>query len=69
MSRALIVIDVQESFRQDPGWETISNPGIVGPVKQLVDAARANGDLEYALAGRFATIRTVAELTGDAADT
>src|ERR1700728_3495344 len=45
MSRALIVIDVQESFRQDPGWETISNPGIVGPVKQLVDAARANGDL------------------------
>ena len=45
MSRALIVIDVQESFRQDPGWETISNPGIVGPVKQLVDSARANGDL------------------------
>jgi nicotinamidase-related amidase len=45
MSRALIVIDVQESFRQDPGWETISNPGIVGPVKQLVDAARANDDL------------------------
>jgi nicotinamidase-related amidase len=45
MSRALIVIDVQESFRQDPGWETISNPGIVGPVKQLVDATRANGDL------------------------
>lgn len=45
MRRALIVIDVQESFRQDPGWETISNPGIVGPVKRLVDAARANGDL------------------------
>ena len=45
MSRALIVIDVQESFRQDPGWETISNPGIVGPVQALVDAARANGDL------------------------
>jgi nicotinamidase-related amidase len=45
MSRALIVIDVQESFRQDPGWATISNPGIVGQVNQLVDAARANGDL------------------------
>ena len=29
MSRALIVINIQESFRQDPGWETISNPGIV----------------------------------------
>jgi nicotinamidase-related amidase len=45
MTRALIVIDVQESFRQDPGWETISNPGIVGQVNQLVDAARASGDL------------------------
>jgi nicotinamidase-related amidase len=45
MSRALIVIDVQESFRQDPGWATISNPGIVGQVNQLVDAARANDDL------------------------
>jgi len=45
MTRALIVIDVQESFRQHPGWATISNPGIVGQVNQLVDAARANGDL------------------------
>jgi nicotinamidase-related amidase len=45
MTRALIVIDVQESFRQDPGWATISNPGIVGQVNQLVDAARADGDL------------------------
>jgi nicotinamidase-related amidase len=45
MSRALIVIDVQESFRQDPGWATISNPGIVGQVNQLVDAARASDDL------------------------
>jgi nicotinamidase-related amidase len=45
MTRALIVIDVQESFRQHPGWATISNPGIVGQVNRLVDAARASGDL------------------------
>ena len=45
MTRALIVIDVQESFRRHPGWATISNPGIVGQVNQLVDAAGANGDL------------------------
>jgi len=36
MTRALLVIDVQESFRQ------------------------------YALAGRFATIATIAEVTGQA---
>jgi nicotinamidase-related amidase len=45
MTRALIVIDVQESFRQHPGWATISNPGIVGQVNQLAHAARASGDL------------------------
>jgi nicotinamidase-related amidase len=45
MSRALIVIDVQESFRQQPEWAAISNPGIVGQVDRLVRAARATGDL------------------------
>jgi len=45
MTRALIVIDVQESFRQHPGWATISNPGIVGQVTRLVEAARADRDL------------------------
>ncbi len=45
MSRALIVIDVQESFRELPGWETISNPGIVEPVNRLVEAARARDEL------------------------
>ncbi len=45
MSRALIVIDVQESFRQQPEWAAISNPGIVGQVSRLVEAARADGDL------------------------
>jgi nicotinamidase-related amidase len=45
MTRALLVIDVQESFRQRPLWAAISNPGIAGDVAQLVDGARASGDL------------------------
>jgi AraC-like DNA-binding protein len=45
VSGALIVIDVQESFRQQPMWAAISEPGIVGKVSQLVAAARDRGDL------------------------
>jgi nicotinamidase-related amidase len=45
MSRALIVIDVQESFRQQPRWAATSNPGIVGKVNVLADQARSRGDL------------------------
>ena len=45
MNKALIVIDVQESFRQQPMWAAISEPGIVGQVSRLVEAARARGDL------------------------
>jgi nicotinamidase-related amidase len=45
MSRALIVIDVQESFRQRPLWQAVSNPRIVDQVNRLVDAARTRGDL------------------------
>lgn len=45
MTSALIVLDVQESFRQRPTWAAVSNPDIVGRVNRLVDAARANGDL------------------------
>ena len=45
MTRALLVIDVQESFRQGPLWSAISNPGIAGDVGSLVDGVRANGDL------------------------
>lgn len=45
MNSALIVIDVQESFRQRPIWEAVSNPGIVGKVNRLVAAARERGDL------------------------
>ena len=44
-TRALIVIDVQESFRQLPDWSLISNPGIVKDVARLVTHARESGDL------------------------
>lgn len=45
MNAALLVIDVQESFRQRPLWRTVSNPAIVDQVNRLVDAARRQGDL------------------------
>jgi nicotinamidase-related amidase len=44
MRRALLVIDVQESFRQHPLWQVVSNPGIAGDVRDLVEARRAAGD-------------------------
>lgn len=45
MQRALVVIDVQESFRQRPLWQAVSNPDIADRVNTLVAAARADGDL------------------------
>lgn len=42
--RALLVIDLQESFRQLENWPAISDPGIVAKVSQLVDRARQVGD-------------------------
>jgi len=45
MTRALIVIDVQESFRVRPLWSETLNPGIAAPVNRLVDLARAARDL------------------------
>lgn len=45
MKRALIVIDVQESFRQRPNWAEVSNPDVVGQVNRLVDMTRDAGDL------------------------
>lgn len=45
MSRALIVIDVQESFRVRPLWADTLNPGVAEPVNRLVELARAAGDL------------------------
>ncbi|NNN29874.1 isochorismatase family protein [Streptomyces sp. S3(2020)] len=44
MTRALIVIDVQESFRARPLWETISDPKIADKVNRLVRLARQAGD-------------------------
>lgn len=45
MTRALIVIDVQESFRADPLWEAISDPEIADKAARLVRLARRAGDL------------------------
>jgi nicotinamidase-related amidase len=46
MSRtALIVIDVQESFRVRPNWQAVNNPDIAERVDRLVRAARDKGDL------------------------
>lgn len=42
---ALIVIDVQESFRARPNWSAVNHPDIADRVNLLVDAARAKGDL------------------------
>ena len=45
MTRALIVIDVQESFRRRESWAAVSQPDVVGQVNRLVDHARERGDL------------------------
>ncbi|GAA2477518.1 cysteine hydrolase family protein [Winogradskya humida] len=45
MTKALIVIDVQESFRARPSWKAVGNPDIAKPVQALIDTARAAGDL------------------------
>ncbi|MGW3854199.1 cysteine hydrolase family protein [Micromonospora arida] len=42
---ALVVIDVQESFRQRPIWAYGSNPDMIRQVDRLVAAARERGDL------------------------
>ncbi|WCN80441.1 isochorismatase family protein [Micromonospora sp. LH3U1] len=42
---ALVVIDVQESFRQRPIWAHGSNPDMIRQVERLVAAARERGDL------------------------
>jgi nicotinamidase-related amidase len=45
MTKALLVIDVQESFRARPLWSTLHNPALIGNVRRLVEAARAAGEL------------------------
>ncbi|MGZ0150661.1 isochorismatase family protein [Kribbella sp. WER1] len=46
MSRtALIVIDVQESFRVRPNWQLVNHPDIADRVQRLVRAARDRDEL------------------------
>jgi len=45
VTKALIVIDIQESFRQRASWARVSTPDIVGRANRLVDLARQAGDL------------------------
>ncbi|WP_406067698.1 cysteine hydrolase family protein [Micromonospora sp. NBC_01638] len=59
MNRALLVIDVQESFRQLPDWELVSEPDIVGQVNRLVSLARAQDDLVIWVLGSRAGSGTV----------
>ena len=42
---ALIVIDVQESFRVRENWQAVNHPDIADRVNRLVRAARERGDL------------------------
>ncbi|SEN28065.1 cysteine hydrolase family protein [Actinacidiphila rubida] len=42
---ALLVIDVQESFRQRESWQAASDPDVALQVARLVDHARAQGHL------------------------
>ncbi|GAB7038742.1 MULTISPECIES: cysteine hydrolase family protein [Catenuloplanes] len=44
MTQALIVVDVQESFRQGPRWASVSVPDVADRVSRLVGAARDRGD-------------------------
>jgi nicotinamidase-related amidase len=45
MTRALVVVDVQQSFRERPNWTAVSNAAIVKQVNRLVSAARDAGDV------------------------
>jgi nicotinamidase-related amidase len=44
MSRAILIIDVQESFRQRPIWAAISAPDIVERINTVIAHARSVGD-------------------------
>ncbi|WP_313389453.1 cysteine hydrolase family protein [Achromobacter aegrifaciens] len=41
MKQALIVIDVQDSFRQRPFWDEAEYPAFVEQIQSLIDAAQA----------------------------
>lgn len=40
---ALIVVDVQESFRETPSWNEASLPGFLSKLQPLIDGAKAAG--------------------------
>lgn len=44
MTTALLVIDVQESFRQHPSWATNSDPDLAARLAPLVEQFRRRGD-------------------------
>ena len=44
MTNALVVIDVQESFRRRAIWSATSNPDLIANVNRLVDGFRHAGD-------------------------
>jgi nicotinamidase-related amidase len=45
VTKALLVIDVQESFRQRENWRRVSTPDIAAKAGELVSIAREAGDL------------------------
>jgi nicotinamidase-related amidase len=47
MTTALLVIDVQESFRARPDWEQVDNPRLGEQVERLVSATRRKGDTVF----------------------
>lgn len=47
MPRALLVIDVQESFRARDSWTTFADPDIADRVGPLVERFRASGDAVF----------------------
>jgi nicotinamidase-related amidase len=42
---ALLVVDIQESFRRRPLWQAVSDPDVAAKAGRLVAAARERGDL------------------------
>lgn len=44
MTRALVVIDMQESFRSLPDWSAVADPDIAGRVGRLVSSFRAQAE-------------------------
>ncbi|MGI5243558.1 cysteine hydrolase family protein [Dactylosporangium sp. CA-139066] len=45
MRSALLIIDIQESFRRRPSWAAVSKPDIAATVAPLIADARERGDL------------------------